>query len=184
MATILAAPDLDLEAEIRAMKTKDIREELESYGISTKSFFEKSELVNALARARREEMIPVDAGPADEPVTSTADEPDRKERIRREVEKCLKMKVGELKKELASYGRSIKSFFEKDDVARAVAEARVDGPKASPEGSSGSTATSGGSGATEDIWDPSYRDVAVTKFVAEEDLELRLGGGIIDVIAR
>jgi len=49
----------DLEEEVSAMKIKDIREELESYGVSTKSFFEKSELVEALMKARKEEKIPV-----------------------------------------------------------------------------------------------------------------------------
>lgn len=48
----------DLEEEISAMRMNDIRQELESYGVSTNSFFEKSELVKALAKARKEENNP------------------------------------------------------------------------------------------------------------------------------
>jgi hypothetical protein len=50
----MAASDEAMESEISAMKAKDIRQELESYGIPTKSFFEKSELVDALIQARKE----------------------------------------------------------------------------------------------------------------------------------
>lgn len=174
MVTVLADPGL--ETEISGMKTKDIREELESYGISTHSFFEKGDLVDALAKARREERIPVDARPAGAP--------DRTDRIRRELEKCLDLEVGELKQELTSYGEAANSFFDKDGMARAVAEARVDGPKTAAGEPAGAGATAAGDGATERPRDPSYRDVTATRFVAEEDLELQMGGGIIDVIAR
>lgn len=43
--------------EINAMLIKDIRQELDSYGIPNKSFFEKKELVEALVKARQEEWI-------------------------------------------------------------------------------------------------------------------------------
>lgn len=54
-------------------------------------------------------------------------ESDRKERLEKEVAKCQEMKVGDLKKELESYGISTKIYFEKSEFVFAVAEARVDG---------------------------------------------------------
>mmetsp|Transcript_17585 Transcript_17585/g.42307 ORF Transcript_17585/g.42307 Transcript_17585/m.42307 type:complete len:258 (-) Transcript_17585:381-1154(-) len=190
MSTLLSDMDMDLKSEISSMKTKDIRKELESYGLSTTSYFEKRELVDALAKARREEKIPieyeVDETTAPSSTTfdtsstsrSSASTPDRKERIKREMEKCLKLKVRELKEELESYGESIKSFIEKSDIARAVAKARIDGPTKS----TASGSNSGRVEEEEEPWDPSYKDVFVTKFVADQDLLLDVG--IIDVRAR
>jgi len=40
------------------MKIKEIRQELESMGIGTKSFIEKSEFVDALIEARKERKAP------------------------------------------------------------------------------------------------------------------------------
>jgi len=54
----VSAPDITVRDEINAMHIKDIRKELESYGIDNKSFFEKKELVDALLKARQEEVIP------------------------------------------------------------------------------------------------------------------------------
>lgn len=186
----------DLKKEISSMRAKEIRLELESYGIPTKSFFEKSELVDACVKARLEEMVPIDAsavngdaastgnsdasgssststtGSTSSTSTSTAN--NRKERIQEEMDKCKKVKVGELKKELESYGISTKSFFEKSEFVRAVAEVRVDGPKKSANG-----ATSGGR-VEEEPRDPSYRDVIVTKFNAPGEIF----GKLIDVRAR
>lgn len=180
------ASDEDLKIEISAMRAKEIRQELESYGISTKSFFEKSEMVEALLNAKKEGKTPVDngtngdtastnSGPSSSRSTSTSTA-DRQERIQQEMEKCQTLKVGELKKELESYGISTKSYFEKSEFVRAVAEVRVDGPK-----KSASSGGPNGAGSSEEPRDPSYRDVVVTKFSEGKNL---LGGNLIDVRAR
>ncbi len=195
MATTAAASDEELEKEIQAMKAKDIRQELESYGMSTKSFFEKSELVGALIAARKEGKNPIgnvngDDGSEGSSSTSSASSSstknssgaNRQERLNQEIEKCKSMKVSDLKKELESFGVSTKSYFEKSEFVRAVAEARVDGVKKS-SGSSGGSSSSGRSSnkVNEEPRDPSYRDVTVSKFSGGKTL---LGGRVIDVRAR
>jgi len=200
MATTTSS-DEDLRNEINSMKAKDIRQELQSYGIPTKAFFEKSELVDALVTARKEGKTPVvgvngdDDGATSSASTSDASSSEtttsasssnnnkssssRQERLNQEMEKCKPMKVGELKKELESYGVSTKSFFEKSEFVRAVAEIRVDGVKKKQT----STSTAGSSGGTvkEEPRDPSFRDVTVSKFTGDKAL---LGRGVIDVKAR
>jgi len=54
--------DSELKNAITAMRAGAIKEELQSYGISTTSFFEKSELVNALLAARKEGKAPNTSG--------------------------------------------------------------------------------------------------------------------------
>jgi hypothetical protein len=191
-----SSTDEDLEKEIQSMKAKDIRQELESYGISTKSFFEKSELVEALVKARKEGKTPTivngdDSSGSTSSATTTADAAssssstiNRQERLNQEMEKCKSMKVGELKKELESYGVSTKSYFEKSEFVRAVAEARVDGVAKSTTTTTttaGSSSSSSSRGKEEEPMDPSYRDVIVSKFRGDKAL---LGRGVIDVKAR
>eukprot|EP00581_Thalassiosira_minuscula_P002822 CAMPEP_0183736798 /NCGR_PEP_ID=MMETSP0737-20130205/50280_1 /TAXON_ID=385413 /ORGANISM="Thalassiosira miniscula, Strain CCMP1093" /LENGTH=212 /DNA_ID=CAMNT_0025970907 /DNA_START=288 /DNA_END=926 /DNA_ORIENTATION=+ len=184
------ASDEDLKKEISAMKAKEIRQELESYGISTKSFFEKSEFEEALLNARKEGKTPIDSGGVNGDASastessssststssSSTNSANRTERIQQEMEKCNKMKVGDLKKELESYGVSTKSFFEKSEFVRAVAEARVDGPKKSASSGSSSRGR-----VEEEPRDPSYRDVVVSKFSGGAAL---MDGKVIDVRAR
>ncbi|KAL7526187.1 hypothetical protein ACHAWF_001671 [Thalassiosira exigua] len=173
------ASDKELEAEISSMKAKEIRQELQSYGISTKSFFEKSELVDALVQARKEGRTPVGDGVNGASASDASGGADRLERIRQEMENCKGLKVGELKKELESYGISTKSYFEKSEFVRAVAEVRVDGPpKATGDGGGGSRSARGR--AREEPRDPSYRDVVVSKFQGNKGAL----GRIIDVRAR
>ncbi len=190
MATTTSS-DEELHNEINSMKAKDIRQELQSYGISTKSFFEKSELVDALVTARKEGKTPMKEDGASsaassnnnassETTTTSASSSSgdsRQERLNQEMEKCKSMKVGELKKELESYGVSTKSFFEKSEFVRAVAEIRVDGVKQTSTAGGSSTS---GSRVSEEPRDPSFRDVTVSKF---KDKAL-LGRGVIDVKAR
>jgi DnaJ-domain-containing protein 1 len=52
--------DEAIEADVSGMGLKAIREELESYGISTKTFVEKSEFVAALVKARKEGKTPIE----------------------------------------------------------------------------------------------------------------------------
>jgi hypothetical protein len=137
------------------MRAGEIKKELESYGISTASMFEKSELVEALEKARAEGLKPkeqpkkkksrpdtVDAEYTATSSSSTSssktqkkveedDKPKdtrpREVRLKEELEKCQAMKAGELKKELQERGISTSSFFEKSDFVKALADARVDG---------------------------------------------------------
>lgn len=157
------------------MRGSEIRKELESYGISTKSFFEKSEMVDALKKARAEGKTPVDKTNVDtetEPTSTSSSKDDKKSRddkLAAEMEKCKKMKVGELKKELKDRGISTKSFFEKSEFVKALAEARVDGvKKAAGRGRAQQR--------DEEPFDPSYRDVVTQKFRADPLL-----GRVIDV---
>jgi len=195
------ASNEDLKEEISAMRVKEIRQELESYGISTKSFFEKGEMVDALVDARKEGKTPVNGGVNGDATsattstsstssssssstsssTTTSSTADRKEQLEKEMEKCKKMKVGELKKELESYGVSTKSYFEKSEFVRAVAEARVDGP---PKSSTGRASSGGGSRVEDEPRDPSYRDVIVTKFPEGSKAAMLGGGKLIDVRSR
>ncbi|KAL7540900.1 hypothetical protein ACHAXR_011143 [Thalassiosira sp. AJA248-18] len=136
------------------MRVAALKQELESYGISTKTFLEKGELVDALVQARKEGKTPIASSSSTSSSTSSSSSStssgsstastssttastsststastsaDRQERLQAELEKCKSLKVSDLKSELESYGVSTKSFFEKSEFVRAVAEARVDG---------------------------------------------------------
>jgi len=147
--------------KVSDMKASELRKELQSYGISTKSFFEKSELVDAVEKARSEGMEPIEKESVGTSSTDTTDSSkdsnkSRDEKIKDEMEKCKKMKVGELKKELESIGVSTKSFFEKSEFVRAVAEARVDGVKNKRKASRSKSSR-------DEAYDSSYRDVTMQK---------------------
>lgn len=165
---------------VSEMKAGELRKELQSYGISTRSFFEKSELVDAVEKARREGNTAAkdtsssdgssgakDDSDSNSKSSNTSSTSSRQEKLVEEMEKCQKMKVGELKKELQSYGVSTKSFFEKSEFVRAVAEARVDGVKK----------TSGSTQSRDEGYDPSYRDVQMQKI----DKRTLMGSPVIDV---
>jgi hypothetical protein len=140
-------------ADPQNMRAADIKKELESYGIGTKSFLEKSELVNALVDARSRGLRPrqqqqvstsTSASPSSPPPTGSPKARDgrsREERIAEEMAKCRSMKASELKQELKDRGVPNGSFLEKSDFVRAVAEARVDGVVAQ-RGSSSSSSSS------------------------------------------
>mmetsp|Transcript_21578 Transcript_21578/g.31504 ORF Transcript_21578/g.31504 Transcript_21578/m.31504 type:complete len:217 (-) Transcript_21578:96-746(-) len=140
-----------------SMRASELRKELQAYGISTKSFFEKYELVNAVNKARAEGKTPKDSGNSSSGGTS-AGGASRSERLKKEIEKCKTMRVAELRKELQSFGISTKSFFEKSEFVRALAEVRVDGAK--KEGAS--------AGKSEEPYDPSYRDVVMRKMTGDK----------------
>ena len=141
--------------EISTMRVGELKQELESYGLSTKSFFEKSELVDALTKARAEGKTPFATSTSTDgasgkkkkkKVRSESAEPepspptgaDREKRLAEEMEKCQSMKASELKTELQSLGVSTKSFFEKSEFVKALAEARVDGVKKTSAAGGGS----------------------------------------------
>jgi len=173
------------------MRVKELRAELQSYGISTKSFFEKSELVEAVVEARKDSATPTGAGGADADSSSSTSSDgggggssssstasssssssttgSRVTQLAKEIEKCNSMKVSELRSELASYGISTKSFFEKSEFVRACAEARVDGSRGNGGG--------GDWGDKQEEYDPSYRDVVMQKMGRDEATQMGFGGG-------
>jgi hypothetical protein len=127
--------------EVVSMRAGDIKKELESYGISTASFVEKSDLVVALQKARADGLKPKEK-PKSTTTTSSRKNVDKKEendtrpreeRLQEELKRCQSMKAGELRKELQEIGISTASFFEKSDFVQALAEARVDGMKKNDE---------------------------------------------------
>jgi len=152
--------------EVDSMKVGEIKKELESYGISTKSFLERKDMVEALKKARAEGKRPVEK----KATSSSSSSQNRDEKLAKEMETINKMKVGDIKKELQGMGVSTKSFFEKSEFVRALAEARVDGVK-----------KGGSSSVQEEEYDPSYRDVVMQKFNARDPRELR---SIIDINLR
>jgi len=192
--TRLCAAEASLP-EITSMKAKDMRAELESYGISCQSFFEKSELVEALTKARAEGKVPINgSGGANANANANANAKakgseagasasdsgaSREAKIQAEMENCRSMKVGDLKKELQSLGVSTRSFFEKSEFVKALAEARVDGVKKGGGGGAGQGF--GGRAKEEDEpYDPSYRDVVMQKMNVDPR-DPRLRGPLIDV---
>ena len=156
--------------DVESMRAAELRKELQSYGISTKSFLEKTELVDAVIKARKDGKTPVAEPSKSSDDEKSSTEASREDRIASELKKCSAMKVGELKKELESLGISTKSFFEKSEFVRALAEARVDGVKAK-----------GTSKSREEKYDPSYRDVVMQKLNLDPR-DPRWGGStIIDI---
>jgi STI1 domain len=129
--------------DIQSMRAGEIKKELESYGISTKAFLEKKEMIEALRQARTEGLHPrqpvdpssrssksrTSSTSSDPPVDATANKVSREERIRQEILNCQSMKPVDLKKELEEWGVSTKSFFEKSEFVQALAAARVDNVK-------------------------------------------------------
>merc|ERR1712183_22127 len=172
------------QSDVASMKVGDMRKELESYGISTKSFLEKKEFVEAIEKAREEGKKPISKEEKKESSSSTtsdevfteshtssSDETDtrsRKEKMDAEMETIKKMKLSEMKKELQEYGISTKSFFEKSEFIKALAEARVDGVKKS---------SSSNAQQKEEKYDPSYRDVVIQK-LNPRDVALLSASGI------
>eukprot|EP00559_Dactyliosolen_fragilissimus_P007196 CAMPEP_0184863528 /NCGR_PEP_ID=MMETSP0580-20130426/11469_1 /TAXON_ID=1118495 /ORGANISM="Dactyliosolen fragilissimus" /LENGTH=291 /DNA_ID=CAMNT_0027361907 /DNA_START=334 /DNA_END=1209 /DNA_ORIENTATION=+ len=126
------------------MRIKELKDELESYGISTVSFLEKSELVLALQKARDQGLTTQKTSASSSNTNNSANSESssrsssREERLAKEMEDCGKMKASELRTELESYGISTKSFFEKSEYVKACAEARVDGVKSKSTSSSNS----------------------------------------------
>jgi hypothetical protein len=125
------------------MRAGELKKELESYGINTKSFLEKKELVAALQKARADGLQPKTT--ATTTTTTTAESPSstsssstsssssstlsREERLALEVAKLSqeKMKASDMKKELQERGVSTRALFEKYEFVQALAAARVDG---------------------------------------------------------
>ena len=183
--------------DISKMKATEMKKELESYGISTKSLFEKPEFEDALRKARAEGRKPKDttapngsgattgsgrsqsssASSSSSSSSSTSSTSARDQRYAEALEKAKTMKVSELKKDLQSRGVSTVSFFEKSEFEKAYAEAVADN-KAGSSGPTGSTGSSSRRPA-EEKFDPSYRDVVMQKI----DRRQLAGQRVIDVNA-
>ena len=162
--------------EIDTMKASEMRKELESYGISTKSLFEKGEFIEALKKARAEGMsattnsdeTSTNGETVTEEESSSETSASREERYQEALEIAKTMKVGDLKKELTSRGISTASFFEKTQFIKAYAEAIADniqGGSAKPR---------------EEPRDPAYRDVVMQKI----NTGVLRGQKVIDVMIR
>ena len=163
--------------EIDTMKASEMRKELESYGISTKSLFEKGEFIEALKKARAEgmssttnsdEKTSTNGETVTEEESSSETSASREERYQEALEIAKTMKVGDLKKELTSRGISTASFFEKTEFIKAYAEAIADniqGGSAKPP---------------EEPRDPAYRDVVMQKI----NTGVLRGQKVIDVMIR
>lgn len=137
MSTKVFMAEVDLPA-IEEMRPGEMKKELESYGVSTKSYLEKSELSGALKKARDEGMKPkANRSAPSSPSPSAPSAKSRDERIEEEMKSLQSKKASELKEELQDLGVSTKSFLEKSEFLKALAEARVDGVKASPSGRGG-----------------------------------------------
>lgn len=102
----------------------------------------------------------------------------RKARIDLEMAKLKDVKTKDLKKELESYGINTRSFFEKKQMIKVVAEARVDGVKKTSRTSSKYSRSS--TQTEEEKWDESYKNVYCRKF----DASTIDPSGVIDIRAR
>ena len=121
--------------EIETMRAGEIKRELESYGLDTKKYLEKSELVQALTQARADGLTSSESSNDNESTTTTTTAKEseeesaesRQERLQQEIANCQGLKAAELKQELQERGVSTAALFEKSELVQALAEARVNG---------------------------------------------------------
>ncbi len=190
--------------DMESMKATEMKKELESYGVSTKSMFEKAEFAEALKKAREEgkksneernESTTTTTNTAantagKEPVNGEEDaheaasKESREERYQKAMDIAKTMKVGELKNELNDRGISTTTFLEKTDFVKAYANAVADnipkGGSSSASSSSSSSKTKTSTKKPEEPIDPSYRDVVTQKF----DRKRLMGQSVIDISIR
>jgi hypothetical protein len=157
---------------VDTMKSAEMKQELESYGISTQSMTRESDISNALKKAReeglkskleetkepseeeikKEEATQVAKGDnakqnEDKPTTTATQGDDasasRLERYQMAFEEAKQMKVKALKEELISRGISTTTMLEKTEFVKAYADAIADNvPKNAPPSSSSSSSSS------------------------------------------
>lgn len=127
------ATTLSSQKNIAEMRVGELKQELEeTYGVSTRSFLEKSELVAALQQAR-ERGVQRTASSASSTRSSTAStasstpQPSREERLVQEMIRCQDMSVRDLKEALNDMGINTAALLEKKDLIQAYAAAIVDG---------------------------------------------------------
>jgi DNA primase large subunit len=156
------------------MRISEIRQELESYGISTSTFLEKREMMDALKKARDEGRQPTTSSVGVKETKATTHE----ERRKVEMENAQRRKVGELKVELERRGISTKSFLEKSDFVKAYVDAIMKEDDTANFANDSNTQQQPKS-TTNNANDPSYRDVIMYK-MDKRDPRL-IQGRIIDV---
>lgn len=98
----------------------------------------------------------------------------RAERLEEAKAKAKQMSVGDLRKDLADRGISTKSFFEKTDFINAYATAAVDGVSPAK-----GARTARPPPRAEEVRDPAYRDVTMTKLPRRD--VMALSAAVIDV---
>ncbi|KAL3938046.1 MAG: hypothetical protein SGARI_001897, partial [Bacillariaceae sp.] len=199
----------DLRRHMSTMKSGEMKRELESYGVDTKSMFDKAEFENALLQARFVEATSgvEQVGNAEataktstnrktswgKPRTSRTKKRDkwssqaqaasvdteipREQKYDNAFQEGVAMKISELKQELKDRGVSTAAFFEKVDMAKAYAEAIADNVFKKKNRSTKNSASS--SASSDEVFDPSYRDVNVEPFNA--GLTILPGDAVIDI---
>ena len=128
--------------DVSTMKTHDMKKELEKYGMSTRSLFDRSDFEYALLEARKIESAKAKA----EATTTTAPAKDNafgekesadppstshshttwQERYDTAVKAATIMKLSKLKEELKIRGVSTKGLFDKDEFVKAYGTAIAD----------------------------------------------------------
>lgn len=86
-----------IETEVSSMRVKQIKDELESYGISTRTFLEKGELIQALIEARKDGKTPIVTSSTSSSSSSDSTKKSKKKKRRSsnddDVEEEVKAKV-------------------------------------------------------------------------------------------
>lgn len=195
--------------DLSEMKSGEMKKELESYGVSTKSLFDKAEFEKTLREERiHQELkeaetirdrINVGAETSSSKTSSgfrknrnmwskTAPESpmeDPQERkYKNALQKGIAMKLSELKQELKDRGISTSAFFEKVDMAKAYAQAIADNVLTKKHTSTKEEEVYRGSrvhsnARRDDSFDPSFRDVILEPFNAA--MTLNPGETVIDI---
>ncbi|KAL3924770.1 MAG: hypothetical protein SGARI_005970, partial [Bacillariaceae sp.] len=195
--------------DVSEMRAGEMKQELESYGVSTKSMFDKAEFEKSLLEARFEQAtLGVDEikeriNNGSETATTDSDtkrkttwgkprtertkaqessaKDETKQKFDNAFQEGMAKKISELKQELKDRGVSTSAFFEKVDMAKAYAESIADNVFNNKK----STKKNGANGASSqrsqrtEAFDPSYRDVNVEPFNA--GLTILPGETVIDI---
>jgi hypothetical protein len=171
------------------MRVGEIRKELESYGIKTKSFLEKKEMVDALLTAREKWDVTVNGGssrpmteprptpdstsqspPSQSPSSANRNSNGQYDQYAKAFQKASQMKISEIKDALTELGIDTSSFFEKSEFVRAYANAVA------------ARKTSSSSAYDYNDYDTSYREVILYKMDKRDPRLLK--GTVIDVKSR
>ncbi|GMI42691.1 hypothetical protein TrCOL_g6305 [Triparma columacea] len=122
---------------LNEMKAKDMKKELTLRGVSTDGLFEKNDLKAKLEEAREQNVERVDQfSQAASPDVEPSPPPSSPTPTPKQVDELSKMKVGELKAELDSYGVAYSDLFEKSEFVDRVRECRSNGAEKVGRGTS------------------------------------------------
>jgi hypothetical protein len=129
--------------DVSTMKTRDMKKELEKYGMSTRSLFDRSDFEYALLEARKIESAKAKAEASStttasdkdnvvgekeptDPSTSHSHNTTWQERYDTALKAAAIMKLSKLKEELKIRGVSTKGLFDKDEFVKAYGTAIAD----------------------------------------------------------